>query len=175
MRRHSSSLEKFTCHNKIEPYFCKDCDFETGLTILFRQHVSKHHDPKRQSRADSSSWDFVIKNYDCEKCDFTTNLSLKKLQHTLTCTGMKENRSSVSVPEKNATYYSTFDQTNGKRWFVCTECSYKARKESILKSHIGKHDSNQRYVCDQCPFKTNWKISLSNHIKRNHLDAQDVE
>ena len=61
VRRHNSSMEKFTCDSaKIEAYYCKDCDFRTELTVLFKQHIDKYHGPKRESIDDVSSEDFVI-------------------------------------------------------------------------------------------------------------------
>ena len=44
VRRHRFPLEQFTCSNaKIEAYFCKDCDFKTELTVLFKEHIGKYH------------------------------------------------------------------------------------------------------------------------------------
>ena len=78
VRRHRFPLEKFTCDNaKIEAYYCKDCDFKTELTILFKEHVDKYHGLKRESKNVLLSEDFRIHIYVCEKCDFKTNFSLK--------------------------------------------------------------------------------------------------
>ena len=78
VRRHRFPLEKFTCDNaKIEAYYCKDCDFKTELTVLFKEHINKYHGLKRESRDDLLSEDFHIQTYVCEKCDFETNFCLK--------------------------------------------------------------------------------------------------
>ena len=76
VRRHRFPLEQFTCINaKIEAYFCKDCDFKTELTVLFKEHIGNYHGIKREFKDDVLKEDFRIQNYVCEKCNFETNLS----------------------------------------------------------------------------------------------------
>ncbi|KAJ3640400.1 hypothetical protein Zmor_016690 [Zophobas morio] len=167
VRRHRLSQEKYTCENaKIEVYLCKDCDFKTELTILFKQHINKNHSFKSESRDDLSIEDFSVRNYVCEKCDLETNLSLKWLQHTSECTGKKENLQSMSSVKENTTH---------KGWYYCALCSYTSRDNGNFKRHLRKHALNKQYACDKCPFKTKWKGNLSIHIKRTHLDERDVE
>ena len=44
VRRHRFPVEKLSCENtELEMYYCKDCDFKTELTILFKQHINKNH------------------------------------------------------------------------------------------------------------------------------------
>ncbi|KAJ3640396.1 hypothetical protein Zmor_003697 [Zophobas morio] len=175
VRRHRSSQEKYTCENaKIEEYYCKDCDFRTELTILFRQHINKYHSFKIESGDDLSLQDFSVQKYVCKKCDLETNLSLKWLQHTSECMEKKENQTSVSFVKENTNIFH-FKKGDGKRWYYCTKCSYKVRNKAKLKYHMAKHDVNKQYSCDKCPFKTGYKATLRDHIKRNHLDERDVE
>ncbi|XP_063929914.1 RE1-silencing transcription factor-like [Zophobas morio] len=177
MRRHRSCLEKFSCENtKIEVYYCKDCDFKTELTILFKQHINEDHGLKRKFRKDLSSEDFCIRSYLCEKCNFETNFSLKWFDHTSVCTGTKENLQNVSFVKENVIYSFDSEQTDKTRWYYCTECSYKSKVKRNFKRHIIRnHNSNKRYACDKCPYKTKDKSNLKRHINLRHVDEQKGE
>ncbi|XP_063927065.1 zinc finger protein 142-like isoform X2 [Zophobas morio] len=162
VRRHRSPLAKLTCGKaKIELFYCKDCDFKTELTILFKQHINKNHGVKVESRDDLSSQDFVIQNYVCKKCSFETNLSLKWLQHTSECTGKKENLQSVSYLQ------------DGICWHCCTDCNFKAKVQSHVRDHIKRCHWSKAYACEKCPFKSRYKTSLRKHVNGVHLDEQD--
>ena len=172
VRRHRSSLEKFTCSKaKIEVYYCKDCDFKTDLTILFKQHINKHHGLKSESREDLSIEDFTIQNYVCEKCAFETNSLIKKLQHTSTCTERKENR--LSSSSQNVTY-----KKNGE-WYKCKKCNYKTKFKSRLKKHVyyvhSRAEDIQWHECTECPFKSKYKVSLRRHFSVKHADKEKIK
>ncbi|XP_063930348.1 zinc finger Y-chromosomal protein 2-like [Zophobas morio] len=186
VRRHRSSLEEFTCDNaKIEAYYCKDCDYKTELTLLFKQHIYKHHGLKRESEKVFSSEDFRIQTYVCQQCDFETNLSLNWLQHTFTCTRNKENLQNVNFAKEKITNNSDFKQSDEMPWCYCTECSYKTKLQKYLKRHIKNTHSNKRlhideddiewHKCQKCPFKTKAKANLKKHIKNLHLKDEDVK
>ncbi|XP_063930339.1 zinc finger X-chromosomal protein-like [Zophobas morio] len=175
MRRHRSALEEFTCDNaKIEAYYCKDCDFKTELTILFKQHICKHHALKRETEKDVSRENFRIQNYVCEKCDFETNLSLKWFQRTLTCTRNKENLQNVNFSKENITTNSDFNQTDEIHWHCCAECPHKSKFKTYLIRHIQDCHLPKRYECDKCPFKSRRKVNLKRHLNNLHLNDKDV-
>ncbi|KAJ3651332.1 hypothetical protein Zmor_017381 [Zophobas morio] len=170
VRRRCFRLETFTCDNaKIEAYYCKDCDFKTQLTILFKQHGLK-----RESRKDISDPDFLIQNYVCKQCDFETNLSLKWLQHTSVCTKTKQNLQSVSSLKESATHSSDFKQTDEIHWYYCPECPYKGKLKRNLKRHIQGCHLPKRYGCDKCSFKCTRKENLKHHINL-HLNNEDAK
>ena len=172
VRKHRFPLDKFTCDNaKIEPYYCKDCDFKTELTILLKEHIDKYHGFKREPRDVLLSEDFRIQTYVCEKCDFETNFSLKWIQHILECMGKKEYIKSVISSSENESYSCDLKPTDETSWFYCAQCCYKAKLKRTLRCHImRKHDLKKRYACEKCPFKTRWKSALGVHINRIHLD-----
>ena len=118
VKRHRFPLVKFTCDNaKIEPYYCKNCDFKTELTVFFKEHIDKYHGLKRESTDYLLSEDFHIQTYVCEKCSFETNFSLKWLQHTSACTGEKKKFQSVTSPKLDDTYSFTIRQIGDIRWY----------------------------------------------------------
>ena len=153
VRRHRFPLNQFACGNtKIETYFCKDCNFKTELTVLFKERVGKYHGIKRESRDDLLSEDFRIQNYVCEKCNFETTLSLKYLQHTSACTENKQNYQIVTSPTQNDTYSTDFKRTEETHWYSCAQCSHKAKFKSILQVHMRKHDLSKEHACGKRPF-----------------------
>ena len=165
VRRHRFRLVKFTCDNvKIEPYYCKDCDFKTELTVLFKEHIGKYHGLKRESTDYLLTEDFHIQTYVCEKCSFETNLPLKWLQHTSACTEKKKKIQRATSSEQDDTYSFTIRQAADKRWFYCTACSYKTKFKYNLNRHMRKHNLNKPYACDKCPYKTNYSSNLRQHI-----------
>ncbi|XP_063930357.1 zinc finger protein 462-like [Zophobas morio] len=176
MRRHCFPQETFTCNNaKIEAHHCKDCDFKTELTVLFKQHIHKYHRLKKEYKDDLLCADFRIQTYACEKCNFKTNLSLKWLQHTSECTGTKENHQSVSSLKESATYNSNSEQTDEVRWFYCAKCSYKGKLKKHLTGHIWDSHSTKRHECDKCSYKCKRKTNLTRHINNLHLNHKDVK
>jgi hypothetical protein len=51
--RNHFPLKSFNCEtNDLEKYYCKDCDFETDLVIIFNQHVGEYHNKKIDSLQD---------------------------------------------------------------------------------------------------------------------------
>ncbi|KAJ3648887.1 hypothetical protein Zmor_020656 [Zophobas morio] len=176
LKQHYSVLEEFTCENaKIELYYCKDCDFKTKLTVLFKQHIHKYHSFKRESADSLLNEDFRIQYYVCEKCNFETNLSLKWIQHTSKCTGKKENLQIVPSPKENVTHNSDFKQTSEIRWYYCAKCSYKDNFKHYFNRHIRSHDSEKLYACDKCPYKSKYKSNLKMHISTLHQNDENLK
>ncbi|XP_063927294.1 putative zinc finger protein 66 [Zophobas morio] len=177
VRRHRSTLEKFTCSNpKIESYYCKDCDFQTELTILFKQHINKYHGLKR---GDLSSEDFSIQNYVCEKCHFQTNFLFKWLQHSSTCVETKVNLQNLSkryacsdCPFRS--HYSSCLREHSRLFHLgdehkCEKCIFKTGSKSVLKKHVHNNDV-EWCKCDECSFKTKCKRYLTFHGIYRHLN-----
>ncbi|WP_206737914.1 hypothetical protein, partial [Klebsiella pneumoniae] len=80
-RRHHFSPPHFTCGNS-RLKFCKDCNFQTELTLIFKQHLQEHHTIKKEPDEDLPNEKKVIQKYICKKCTFVTHFVLKWLQHT---------------------------------------------------------------------------------------------
>ena len=198
VRQHRSSPEKFKCENaKIEPYYCKDCNFKTDLTILFKQHIDTNHGFKQESGDDSSSRDLVIENYVCENCDFATNFSLKWFQHTSRCTREKAKRCSCKKSCKwyecgHCPYKTTFKHKlkrhqnsphlseQDAKWYECNNCHFKTKHKSSLEFHtVAKHPNLQEqfktYKCKSCKFETKHVSNLRRHVISVHLDEIDIK
>ncbi|KAJ3651345.1 hypothetical protein Zmor_017394 [Zophobas morio] len=154
----------------METYHCKDCDFKTEVPLVFEQHISKHHGPKRESSEETSSEDF--RHYGGIKYYFEPNLSLKSSQHTSACTETKENLPSVSSLKESATYNSDFEQTD-EMLHSCAECPFKCKFKKYLNRHIKVFHSHKLYTCDKCRFKSRWEGNLKRHINNIHLNDND--
>ena len=86
-------LASWKCeHSYIESYDCKDCNFKTDLSILFKQHVKNYHGRRKQNH------EVTIKSYICGKCSFETYFAMKWFQHTIRCMKNKENRELTNCP-----------------------------------------------------------------------------
>ena len=85
VKQHSSpSLSHFNCQSvNIETYWCKDCNFQSELTFIFKQHIIQRHNKNE----DSPIKNFVVHHQICDECDFGTHFSMKWLQHRLFCFG----------------------------------------------------------------------------------------
>ena len=191
-RRHRSSSMPFNCEKSdIEIYYCKECNFQTELTLLFKQHVETYHCIKRENDEDS---DYIVRNYICDKCNFETHFSIKWLQHSAACLRNEDNsRSSVKASEKTKLTWYRCDQCEHKckdkynlklhkiakhldsdeiQWYHCLNCPYKAKLKKCLKSHIYSvhfnEDSINWHKCPMCPYKGKRKSDLKSHLKRRH-------
>ncbi|XP_063929927.1 zinc finger protein 626-like [Zophobas morio] len=196
VRRHRSSLEEFTCGNaELEVFYCKDCDFKTELTILFKQHIEKFHGIKREPGEDLPSENFRLQKYVCEKCDFETNLLLKWIQHTSACTGKKENLPSVSLSKARVTVYRPYVtrsktplgininpihlNVENSELYKCEKCTFKTRVKyglQIHKNFVHLNEENVKwYECGDCPYKSKRSSSVKRHVRCIHLDEDKVK
>ena len=182
VKRHHSTLPRFNCENsKIEDYRCKDCNFQTDLTLVFSRHVQLHSEPSNQNP--------VIRQYFCENCSFDTHFAMKWLQHTLDCLKIPKIVQSDKIkhfcdkcPYKARYKVHLQRHVNARHldegavtWYKCEKCSYKAKQKGNLKIHqIARHLDEQNikwYQCEQCTYKAKQKKKhLKNHtVRKVHL------
>ncbi|XP_063926892.1 zinc finger protein 142-like [Zophobas morio] len=161
VNRHKS-WRNFVCENTtIERYRCKDCNFESDLTLMFKLHLRNHH--SIHSKPQENAPHYYARTYICENCAFESHFSLTWLQHTLSC-GKNANRAL---------------ERKGLQWHKCDQCDSKYASKSYLKIHkIVKHlsdDDRIWYRCEKCPFKAKVKFNLKTHYMRQHVDERDVK
>jgi hypothetical protein len=71
-------IPSFICEtNSLKKYNCKDCDFESDLVIVFKQHIRQHH----RKRIDEPKTDVEVKSYICRECSFETYSALVWIKH----------------------------------------------------------------------------------------------
>ena len=140
-----SNLEPFNCETgQIEFYSCKDCFFQTKMSVLFKQHFQEHHSIKTEHHEK-----FTMRNYVCEKCVFETHFAVTWLQHSLACLTKQEKRTvkNKDIEETNLTQLR----------YQCQQCPYKTKESFSLKRHtIARHldeSAIKWYQCEKCPYK----------------------
>ena len=152
------------CENSnIEFFYCKDCNFHTELTVLFKQHVTKFHASRKKQRKNAYS----IQKYICDQCSFETHFVLKWLQHVTRC--LKNNENWNTFKRKNVSIY----------WYQCQKCPYKSKDFSNLKRHINirhiNEDDVKWFECKKCPYKAKQSSNLKCHINACHLDVEEIK
>ncbi|KAJ3632404.1 hypothetical protein MTP99_009416 [Tenebrio molitor] len=73
----SSRCEK----NDVGKYYCKDCNFETDLVVILKQHFREYHRKDTDCVQDQPKNDTVVKSYICQKCSFETYSVLLWIKH----------------------------------------------------------------------------------------------
>uniref|UniRef100_A0A182IWG0 Protein krueppel n=1 Tax=Anopheles atroparvus TaxID=41427 RepID=A0A182IWG0_ANOAO len=66
------------------------------------------------------------------------------------------------------------DATHREKTFQCTECDYRAVKESRLKSHMLRHGNKMPFLCQQCPKQFRTKSNLASHM-RSHAGVKSFQ
>jgi hypothetical protein len=124
MKRNDLPLKSFSCEtNDLAKYYCKECDFETDLVIIFNQHVGEYHRKKIDSLQDLPKKDTVVKSYVCQKCAFETYSVLVWIKHLDTlCVNIKE------VSKKIGSV-----SCSDEKWYQCKCCSFKTTPAAGLK------------------------------------------
>ncbi|XP_063927276.1 RE1-silencing transcription factor-like [Zophobas morio] len=172
-RRHQSPLLPFNCKNTFDSYHCKDCDFQTELTLLFKQHIKEHHGIKHEN--DDLILQYNNQKYVCRKCGFETYFSLKWLLHMRECPQIKVQPNSKQhlVEDQIKRHIKTrhLDDLDAKL-YECQQCPYKTRDCSNLRRHVKSHHLNAKsitwYKCTECSFKTKHEGVFQKHVKARH-------
>jgi predicted RNA-binding Zn-ribbon protein involved in translation (DUF1610 family) len=156
-KRHRFPLESSRCERtNLEKYYCKDCNFETDLVVIFKQHHREFHRKDTDCVQDQPKNDIVVKSYICQKCSFETYSVLLWMKHLES---------------------SCFDTEDAIHWYNCDKCKYVTKYKSNIKQHKKIHlsaDTLQCYSCDKCEFKTKWSSSIKRH-KKIHLSADAIK
>jgi hypothetical protein len=165
-KRNHLPPKSFSCEtNDLAKYYCKECDFETDLVIIFNQHVGEYHRKKIDSLQDLPKKDTVVKCYVCQKCSFETYSVLVWIKHLDTlCVNIKE------VSKKIGSV-----SCSDEKWYQCKCCSFKTTQAAGLKKHQrAKYLDANRFQCEECDFETKYKQVLMRHKKKGHL-PKDVQ
>ena len=170
VRTHRSPLTHFSCEkSNVELYFCKDCNFQTNLTLLMKKHIKNYHSSHPQNASNSlEEEEDENRSYICKKCGFETYFLLKWLQHGQKCdndvfTEIKD----LCVSEKH--------KTKPNAEYKCDQCSYKATQKQNLRRHtmnLHQRDQIEKFQCYQCLYKTTRKDNLRAHIRNLHQRDQ---
>jgi predicted RNA-binding Zn-ribbon protein involved in translation (DUF1610 family) len=73
MKNSRLPLEISSCErNDLEKYYCKDCNFETDLVVILKQHFKEYHRKNTDCAQDQPKNDTLVKSYICQKCSFET-------------------------------------------------------------------------------------------------------
>jgi hypothetical protein len=133
---HRLPLESSRCERKdLEKYHCKDCNFETDLFVILKQHFKEYHRKDIDCVQNESKNDTVVKSYICQMCSFETYSVLLWIKHLES---------------------SCFDTEDAVHWYNCDKCEFKTNRNGCLKQHcIKKHHLSavQFYSCDKCKYK----------------------
>ncbi|KAJ3632418.1 hypothetical protein MTP99_009430 [Tenebrio molitor] len=81
-KRHRLPFESSRCErNNLEKYYCKDCNFETDLVVILKQHLREYHRKETDCVQDQPKNDTVVKSYICQKCSLETYSVLPWMKH----------------------------------------------------------------------------------------------
>ncbi|XP_063926471.1 zinc finger autosomal protein-like isoform X2 [Zophobas morio] len=196
VRTHRSPLTHFNCEkSNVDLYFCKDCNFQTDLTLLMKKHIENYHAPHPQNATNSLEED-EIQSYICKKCGFETYFLLKWLQHAQMCPGPKKklqfsytdtmrwgqyknwsfkSPSMIKTEKCDNDVFTEIKDLNedSVKWRECNHCSFRTLRKYALKRHMVNihfsEDHTEWHHCDQCPFKAKFHYRLNRHIRTRHL------
>ena len=203
LQRHQSPLVSFTCDNPLDSYHCKDCNFQTELTLLFKQHIKDRHGIK-QKNDDNLIVQHNNQKYVCGKCGFETHFLLTWLRHMRECQqcacktkehpNLKQHIQRHRGDEKDITYKCEKCEDKNKyrtsldrdirmrhvdKWHQCTVCAYKTIYKANLKKHINlRHVDDldaKWYECTHCSYRTKHKTYLKRHVNVLHLGEKDAK
>ncbi|KAJ3632428.1 hypothetical protein MTP99_009440 [Tenebrio molitor] len=143
VKRHRVPLEPSRCErNDSEKYYCKDCNFETDLVVILKQHIREYHRKDTECVQDQQKNGTVVKNYICQKCSFKTYpvlrlwvlLWIKRLESSCFDTEEEcENTKEATVLERHQTAKQSLHQ---KERFCCFHCKYKGKTKNHLREHV---------------------------------------
>jgi hypothetical protein len=80
------------------------------------------------------------------------------------------------LPEsKSSLAFSDLNKMDGKseKFFNCSKCKYKSKKETLLKKHMV--ENHEEHQCKTCEMKLPSSIGLLQHIAKHHIDVPDIK
>ncbi|CAH1368116.1 unnamed protein product, partial [Tenebrio molitor] len=124
VKRHRLPLESSRCErNDLEKYYCKDCNLETDLVVILKQHFRECHRKDVKCVQDQPKNDTVVKCYICQKCSFKTYSVLLWIKHL---------ESSCFNAEKECENVHTVSCSD-EEWHRSECCSFKTKEARVLK------------------------------------------
>ncbi|KAJ3651032.1 hypothetical protein Zmor_017095 [Zophobas morio] len=196
IKDHGSSSTYFNCENStIENYHCKDCDFETHLTLLLKQHREKYHSDKTDLSTKS-----VIVRYVCEKCGLGTHFLMNWLQHTswkenaaktknskcdyyhckqyVLRSTIKDNKKSLitheCVEHKNPELRHKWEHNYSKNSSE-TEVEVLPTKSEVKKITSQVEEIIKQVKCGECSCVLENMEALRNHVNKEHKVHKKVK
>ncbi|KAJ3644955.1 hypothetical protein Zmor_022651 [Zophobas morio] len=164
--RHQHKNPTFSCMKDLPKYKCDKCDLNTDCSIELKNHQCYSFSKK------------TTKCYTCEKCDFRTHSRLVLLKHALFQCAEKHTK---LIPRQKD-YFKSYQfllqiRHSNVEWLKCEQCSYMARLEGALGSHMVTDHSRQSnlrwYNCKLCLFNVEQIFYLRQHILIEHGGDED--
>jgi hypothetical protein len=156
-KRHRLPLESSSYErNDLEKYYCKECNFETYLVVILKQHRREYHRNNADCVEDQPKNDAIVKSYICQKCSFETYSVLLWIKHLeSSCFNREEECENVRTVS-----------CSDEEWYRCECCSFKTKEARVLKKHqSASHPSHrkEKFPCFHC----NYKGKTKNHLKED--------
>jgi hypothetical protein len=175
-KRHRLPLESSRCErNDLEKYYCKDCNFETDLVVILKQHLKEYHRKDTDCVQDRPKNNIVVKSYICQNCSFETYSVLLWIKHLESSCFDTEDVIHCCLKQHKRHHLSAF----AFQWYSCDICQFKVQGKGNLRRHKKNHlsaDAVKWYRCDKCEFKTKGKGYLKQHKnKKIHRSADAVQ
>jgi hypothetical protein len=165
---HRLPLESFSCEsNNLENYYCKDCNFEADLVVIFKQHLKQYHRNGTDCVQDQPKNDTVVKSYICQRCSFETHSVLLWIKHL---------ESACFDTEEECETVHTVSCSDEKS-YQCDYCYFKTKEATVLKRHqTANHSLHQkeRFPCFRCKYKGTTQNHLREHVNRKHATSEAV-
>jgi hypothetical protein len=118
-KRHRLPLESSSYErNDLEKYYCKECNFETYLVVILKQHRREYHRNNADCVEDQPKNDAIVKSYICQKCSFETYSVLLWIKHLeSSCFNREEECENVRTVS-----------CSDEEWYRCECCSFENKR-----------------------------------------------
>jgi hypothetical protein len=130
--------ESSTCETTtLEKYYCKSCNFETDLIIIFNQHAGEFHGKECEYLHGPWRKDHcAVKSYICKICTFETHSILFWMKHLESSCFNKSDR----FEDLKLSFVTLTDN----QWYPCDSCQYRTWRKGNLKRHLlFKHTTSE--------------------------------
>jgi hypothetical protein len=167
-KSHWLPIESFSCESSdLEKYYCKDCNFEADLVVIFKQHLREYHRKGTNCVQDQPKNHTVMKSYICQKCSFQTHSVLLWIKHL---------ESSCFDTEEECEIVHT-DSCSDEKPYRCESCYVRTKEATVLKRHQNaRHPSHrkERFRCLHCKYKGKSQNHLRQHVNNEHATLEAV-
>jgi hypothetical protein len=193
-KRYQLPLKSSSCErNDLENHYCKNCNFESDLVVILKQHLREYHRKDTDCVQDQPKSDSEVKSYICPKCSFETYSVLLWIKHfdgscfdteedcekvdTASCSDEKSYRREYCYKRrKGATvlkkHQNARHPSHRKEKFRCFHCNYKGKTKNHLREHLNYSHAPPEAVhwfhCNECQLKSKSHFNLLKHKKLRH-------